>query len=187
MNLVRIYIIARRYGIGANDHDVFLTASEPKMKKTILALVWLAAFAQPAFSAETITVTHGQVAAPTLLDFGPVGVSAGDQRIWHFSGTAPGNVTVIIDFIMTTTAQSADTTQVDSRMTDAVFSFGQGTGDSLLIHGIGLYPKNGSTVKVSETLERAIIGETGKYAGANGTVFSTHLADGSWEHVFKVE
>jgi hypothetical protein len=120
---------ARSYGIGANDHDVFLTASEPKMKKTILALVWLAAFAQPAFSAETITVTHGQVAAPTLLDFGPVGVSAGDQRIWHFSGTAPGNVTVIIDFIMTTTAQSADTTQVDSRMTDAVFSFGQGTGD----------------------------------------------------------
>ena len=38
-----------------------------------------------------------------------------------------------------------------------------------------------------ETLERAIIGGTGKYAGANGTVFSTHLADGSWEHVFKVE
>lgn len=157
------------------------------MKKTILSLILLAAFAQPAFSAETITVAHGKVPAPTLIDLGPAGDSAGDQRIWHFRGTAAGNVAVIIDFIMTTTAQSQDPAQLDSRMTDAVFSFGEGTGDTLLVHGIGLYPKNGSTVKLSETLERAIIGGTGKYAGANGTVFSTHLADGTWEHVFKVE
>jgi hypothetical protein len=157
------------------------------MKKTILSLILLAAFAQPAFSADTITVTHGKVPAPTLIDLGPVGDSAGDQRIWHFRGTAPDNVTVIIDFIMTTTAQSEDPAQLDSRMTDAVFSFGEGSGDTLLVHGIGLYPKNGSTVKVSETLERAIIGGTGKYAGANGTVSSTHLADGTWQHVFKVE
>ena len=71
---------------------------------------------------------------------------------------------------MTTTAQSEDLAQLDRRMTDAVFAFG-----------------GGSTVKVSETLERAIIGGTGKYAGAKGTVFSTHLADGTWQHVFKVE
>ena len=157
------------------------------MKKSILSLVVLAAFAQPAFSAETITVTHSKVPAPTLIDLGPAGDSAGDQRIWHFLGTAPGDVAVSIDFIMTTTAQSEDPAQLDSRMTDAVFSFGQGTADTLLVHGIGLYPKNGSTVKVSQTLERAIIGGTGKYAGANGTVFSTHLADGTWQHVFHVK
>lgn len=157
------------------------------MKRPILPLILLAALAQPAFSAEALTVTHGKVPAPTLVDLGPAGESVGDQRIWHFSGTAPGNVRVIIDFIMTTTAQSEDPAQLDSRMTDAVFSFGEGTGDTLLVHGIGLYPKNGSTVKVSETLERAIIGGTGKYAGASGTVFSTHQADGTWQHVFKVE
>lgn len=157
------------------------------MKKSALCLFVLAAFALPAFSAETITVTHSKVPAPTLIDLGPAGDSAGDLRIWHFRGTAPGNVEVIIDFIMTTTAQSEDPAQLDSRMTEAVFSFGQGTADTLLVQGIGLYPKNGSTVKLSQTLERAITGGTGKYAGANGTVFSTHLADGTWEHVFKVE
>ena len=160
---------------------------ESKVKKSILTIVLLAAFALPAFSAETITMTHGKAPAPTLIDLGPAGDSAGDQRIWHFLGNADRNVTVNIDFVMTTTAQSEDLAQLDRRMTDAVFAFGEGSADSLLVHGIGLYPKNGSTVKVSETLERAIIGGTGKYAGAKGTVFSTHLADGTWQHVFKVE
>jgi hypothetical protein len=167
-------------------HDC-LERPESKVKKSILSLVLLAALAQPALSAETITVLHDKVPAPTLIDLGPAGDSAGDQRIWHFLGNAEGGGSVNIDFIMTTTARSDDPAQLDRRMTDAVFSFGEGPGDSLLVHGIGLYPKNGSTVKVSETLERAIIGGTGKYAGARGTVFSTHLADGTWQHVFKVE
>jgi hypothetical protein len=92
-----------------------------------------------------------------------------------------------MDFIMTTTGQSDDPSGFDSRMTDAVFSFGEGSGDTLLVHGIGLYPKNGSTVKVSSTLERAIVGGTGKFAGASGAVLSTHLADGTWQHVFNVK
>lgn len=139
------------------------------MKRTIFSLFLLTALAQPVFAAETITVLHGKVPAPTVNDLGPAGDTVGDERIWHFLGTAPDGSTVIIDFIMTTTAQSEDPDGLDSRMTDAVFSFGEGSRDTLLVHGIGLYPKSGSTVKVSETLERAIIGGTGKYAGANGS------------------
>ena len=160
---------------------------EPKVKRTIFSLFLLTALAQPAFAAETITVLHGKVPAPTVIDLGPAGDTVGDELIWHFLGTAPDGSIVIIDFIMTTTAQSEDPDGLDSRMTDAVFSFGEGSRDTLLVHGIGLYPKNGSTVKVSETLERAIIGGTGKYAGANGSVSSTHLADGTWQHVFNVK
>ena len=157
------------------------------MKRSIFSLFLLTAFAQPAIAAETITVIHSKVPAPTVIDLGPVGESVGDERIWHFLGTAPDSSTVSIDFIMITTAQSDDPDGLDSRMTDAVFSFGEGSGDTLLVHGIGLYPKTGSTVKVSETLERAIIGGTGKYAGASGTVSSTHLADGTWQHVFNIK
>ena len=155
------------------------------MKKIILAV--LLAFAQPAFCAETLTVTHGAVPAPTLIDLGTVGDSVGDQRIWHFSGISQDNLTVMMDFIMTTTAQSSDPSGLDARMTDAVFSFGEATGDTLLIHGIGPYPKGGRTVKAASTLERAVIGGTGKYAGARGTVLSTHMADDSWHHLFKID
>jgi hypothetical protein len=157
------------------------------VKRSILPLFLITAFAQPAFAAQTITVLHGKVPAPTVIDLGPVGDSVGDERIWHFLGTLPDNSAVSIDFIMITTALSDQPDGLDRRMTDAVFSFGEGSADTLLVHGIGLYPKNGSTVKVSQTLERAIIGGTGKYAGANGSVSSTHLADGTWQHVFNVK
>lgn len=136
---------------------------------------------------ETLIVTHGKVPAPTLVDLGPTGASAGDQRIWHFSGMSQDNLTVMMDFIMTTTAQSSDPSGLDARMTDAVFSFGEETGDTILVHGIGAYPSGGRTVQVSSTLERAIIGGTGKYAGARGTVLSTHRVDDTWQHEFKIK
>jgi hypothetical protein len=76
------------------------------VKSSIFSLFLLTAFAQPAFAAETITVIHSKVPAPTVIDLGPVGESVGDERIWHFLGTAPDSSTVSIDFIMITTAQS---------------------------------------------------------------------------------
>ena len=157
------------------------------MKKLSLALFLLGAFPVPAFCAETLTVVHGKVPAPTMIDLGPVGDSAGDQRVWHFLGATEDGAAVMMDFIMTTTYQSDDPSVLDSRMTDAVFSIGEDTGDTLLVHGIGLYPKSGSTVKISSTLERAIIGGTGEYAGATGWVISTHLDDDTWEHEFNIE
>jgi hypothetical protein len=50
-----------------------------------------------------------------------------------------------------------------------------------------LYPITGSTLKSDVTLERAVIGGTGQYAGASGAVTSTHLTDGSWRHVFNLD
>lgn len=157
------------------------------MKRIALASLIVGTFAQAAFCAETVVLTHGKVPAPTLIDLGPVGDSVGDQRIWHFLGTSQDNVSVMMDLMMTTMALSSDPSGFDSRMTDAVFSFGEGTGDTLLVHGIGPYPKGARTVQASLTLERAIIGGTGKYAGARGTVSSKHLDDGTWQHIFSIE
>ncbi len=127
-----------------------------------------------------------EVPAPTVIDLGVAGDSVGDQRIWHYTGTTPEDQVVMMDWIMTTTAASDQTTPLESRVTNGVFAFGEATSDRILIQGIGQYPVSGSTVKVASTLERAIIGGTGSFAGATGTVMTTHLPDGTWQHVFSL-
>lgn len=154
------------------------------MNKLALSLAVLCAFTVPAFAGGTVTVTHGKVPDPTYLDLGPAGDSVGDQRIWEFPGKTADGVDVTMDWLMTTTGQP-DATGVENRMTTAVFSFGG--SDRIMVEGIGPYPTAGATVKVDATLERAIVGGTGKYAGAKGTVMTTHLADGSWQHVLKID
>lgn len=150
---------------------------------SFLALTLLAA---PALAGTEITVSHGKVPDPTLLDFGTPGDSVGDQRIWEFPGKTAAGDPVLMDWLMTTTG-APDASGLENRMTSAVFSFGSTGGDRILVEGIGRYPTAGATVKVDATLERAIIGGTGKYAGASGTVMTTHLPDGSWEHVLKID
>lgn len=154
------------------------------MNKFALSLAVLFAFAAPAFAGGTVTVTHGKVPDPTYLDFGAAGDSVGDQRIWEFPGKTADGGDVTMDWLMTTTGHP-DASGVENRMTTAVFSFGG--SDRLMVEGIGPYPTAGATVKVDATLERAIVGGTGKYAGAKGTVMTTHLPDGSWQHVLTID
>ncbi len=134
---------------------------------------------------DTVTVEHGPVPAPVLVDLGDEGPSVGDQRIFHFEGTS-GDTAVTMDWIMTTTAVDSPEVGVESRVTNAVFLFG-GLDDSLLLEGTGWYPGEGATLEVSATLVRAIIGGTGMYAGASGYVESTRNADDTWTHVFSFD
>ncbi|MDA9020117.1 dirigent protein [Flavimaricola sp.] len=143
--------------------------------------------ATTALGQATLTVTHGEVPQPTYIDLGATGDSVGDQRLWHFAGETLDGQSVTMDWTMTTTSSFDQATQMESRLTNGVFLVGDGSSDHILIEGVGLYPVAGSTVVVASTLERAITGGTGKFAGARGTVMSTHLADGTWEHVFSLE
>ena len=102
-------------------------------------------------------------------------------------GKTPEDQVVILTLIMTTTSQPKQGADVETRLSEAVFSFGEGTGDSLLFGGAGSYPKAGSTFKANATLERAILVGTGKYAGAKGTALTRHLSDGTWQHVFRID
>lgn len=158
-----------------------------KMRKLVLSIAMLSAFAAPAFAGATITVTHGKTPDPTYLDLGPAGDSIGDQRIWEFGGTTAEGEPVVMDWVMITTGQPDAAQGLESRITSAVFAFGKGPGDRILLQGIGMYPIKGSTVKMDSTLERAIIGGTGRYAGASGTVVTTHMDDGTWRHVLNIE
>lgn len=155
------------------------------MNKLVLSFAVLTAFAMPAFAGTTITVTHGKTPDPTYIDLGPAGDSVGDQRIWEFPGKTAEGGDLVMDWLMITTGQADASPDLENRMTSAVFSFGG--SDRILLEGIGVYPRAGATVKVDATLERAIIGGTGKYAGARGTAMTTHLPDGTWQHVLNVE
>ncbi|MEY4173636.1 MAG: hypothetical protein RI900_801 [Actinomycetota bacterium] len=132
----------------------------------------------------TVVVEHGVVPAPAYVDGGDEGPSAGDQRIFHLTGTS-GDVDVTLEFVMITTAIDAPEKGVETRVSTGVFSFGG--DDTLLLEGVGLYPGEGATLKPSAILVRAIIGGTGKYSGANGYVVTEHLPDDTWTHTFHLD
>jgi len=135
----------------------------------------------------TLTVTHGSVPAPTYIDLGAPGDSVGDQRIWEFDAQTDDKQSVVTDWVMTTTGQGRAVSGLERRLTLGVFTFGSAGTDTILLQGIGLYPTTGSTLKSSAVLERAVIGGTGKYAGARGTVTSTHFDNDTWQHVFNLQ
>jgi hypothetical protein len=135
-----------------------------------------------ALGSETLIVSHGATPQPVYLDLGEVGDSVGDQRIFSFEGESADGATVAMEWVLTTTAKGEN--DVDTRLTEAVFVFSGEKAGSLLVSGVGSYPKQGSTVKVDSMLERAVIGGTGWFAAARGTLVSTHLPDNTWTHEF---
>lgn len=136
---------------------------------------------------ETVTVLHPAPPAPTLIDAAPAGPSVGDVRIFHYPARTESGEEVGADWVMTTTAMDSPSQGVETRVATAVFHFGAGTDDELLLEGVALYPGESATLKEATTIHRALIGGSGKYAGATGDVVSTHLPDGSWKHVFRIQ
>jgi hypothetical protein len=157
------------------------------MKRLLLLITTVFAFTGVAVAQQSLTVTHGAVPAPTYIDLGEPGDSAGDQRIWQFDAQTANQEPVMTDWIMTTTSQTSLVKGLESRVTLGVFTFGKTVKDTILLQGIGFYPTTGSTLKSDAVLQRAVIGGTGKYAGAVGTVTSTHLANNTWQHVFSLK
>ncbi|CAN5536184.1 hypothetical protein BH10ACT2_BH10ACT2_14490 [soil metagenome] len=136
--------------------------------------------------AYTVTVTHPEVEAPTVIDLGDEGPSVGDVRLFHFDATADDGSVVSTDWVMTTTAVDTPEPGVQVRMVTGVFSFGN-DGDQLILEGVALYPGESATLKVSSTTIRSLIGGSGKYEGASGWVESIHHDDGTWEHIFHID
>jgi hypothetical protein len=135
--------------------------------------------------AALVTLTHPAAPAPTLIDLGVEGPSIGDQRIFRFDAVDGDGDTVRTNWIMTTTAVDDPDTDVETRIATGVFTWGD-LDDSLILEGEGWYPGQAATLQPQTTLERAIIGGTGRFGGASGFVVSTHLSDGTWEHVFHI-
>lgn len=157
------------------------------MKRFLLAVATALSLAGAASAQQLITVTHGPVPTPTYIDLGAPGGSVGDQRIWQFDGQTEDQQNVVMDWVMTTTGPSSATLGMERRLTLAVISIGQGEDNTILIQGVGLYPMSGSTLRSDAVLQRAVIGGTGKYAGATGTATSTHLPNDTWRHAINLK
>jgi hypothetical protein len=157
------------------------------MKRFLTAAAATFLLAGPVAAEQSLTISHGPVSTPTYIDLGAPGDSVGDQRIWQFDGQTTDQQNVVMDWVMTTTGQSSEKIGMERRVTLAVFSIGPDAKDTILIQGVGLYPKTGSTLKSDAVLQRAVIGGTGKYAGAIGTVTSTHLPDNTGQHAISLK
>lgn len=157
------------------------------MKRFLTAAAATFLLTGPVAAEQSLTISHGPVPTPTYIDLGAPGDSVGDQRIWQFDGQTADQQNVVTDWVMTTTSQSSAASDMERRVTLGVFSIGQDAKNTILIQGVGLYPKVGSTLKSDAVLQRAVIGGTGKYAGAIGTVTSTHLPDNTWQHVINLK
>lgn len=140
-----------------------------------------------ALAGRTVTITHPPTTAPTYIDLGAPGASVGDVRIFSFDAKAADGTTVRTDWVMTTTAIDQPRPGLESRVISGVLSFGADFRDQVLLQGVAAYPGTDPTLKVASTTVRAIMGGTGKYAGARGWVESQHLADGSWKHVLHLQ
>lgn len=156
-----------------------------RLAATLIAPI--AVLCPPAYAESTLAITHPEVPEPTLVDLGEPGESVGDVRLWHFDARAEDGSEVRVDWTMTTTGIDVPARGVDSRISTGVFSMGADVGSQLILQGVALYPCKDATMEVSSSAIRVISGGSGRVAGASGWVESTHLQDGSWEHVFHFE
>ena len=157
----------------------------PRVLAPAAAVVLLAvSLAGCAGSGRTVTITHGAV-TPVGVIPGPNNGAVGTVRLFHAPTRLEGGGAGTLEATMTTTAVDAPTAGTEIRVTMLNFTFGNGT-DQLIIQGSATYSSAGSTISVSETAVRPVVGGSGAYAGARGSAESTHLPDGTWKHVFRL-
>jgi hypothetical protein len=121
--------------------------------------------------------------APSFVDLGEPGRSVGDLTI--FDGTVldgKGEQEVGHYYGTQVTVAVADTQVVQSMIT-----YDLGDDDSLLFGGIGEYPAEGGGLVKGQRFTRPVLGGTGRYAGATGTVTTIRRDDGSYEQRFRIE
>jgi hypothetical protein len=164
----------------------------PRRRLTVLiALVTAAACAAlvlTGFSLKgrTVTVTHAAISA-TLVDEAAPGASVGDVRLFEIATAIRGGKgTGRMDASMTTTGVDVPEPGSEIRITQLVFTFAR-EQDQIVVTGTGVYPAAGAVLAEDTTTVRPIVGGSGAYAGASGWCESSHLADGTWRHVFRLE
>jgi hypothetical protein len=68
-----------------------------------------------------------------------------------------------------------------------ILTFSFGHGDALVVGGLSQFPRIGTGTIVNRKFVRAVLGGTGKYATAAGTLTSKRRPDGSYEQEFRIK
>jgi hypothetical protein len=118
------------------------------------------------------------------LDFPPRGKSPGDVYVFDATVVKTNGRTVI---------GSLRGTQTDIKIehgmetVQGMLTYQLGSGSTIVVGGLSANPLNGSGFLVkSRTFTRAVLGGTGRYAGARGTVMTKRLSSTHYLQVFRL-
>lgn len=120
----------------------------------------------------------------STVDLGPKGKSGGDVYVFDGPLLNSEEDETIGNVYGTQTSISLDS---DSETVQAMITYDFGDGDRITVGGIGKYPRGDTGLVANQEFERPILGGTGSYGGADGTVTSVRRSDGSYEHTFEIE
>lgn len=128
-----------------------------------------------------VVVTHAPLAPTAVLGTGlgtvrtfyvPVRVDGKSRPGSYLTGT------------LTTIATGLENNR-ELRAANLVIAVGS-DDNQLVIGGLSVYPADGSTIAPGQRATRPVIGGSGIYDGARGSVTSTNLGERGWRHVFRV-
>ena len=119
----------------------------------------------------------------STVDLGPEGKSGGD--VYVFDGPLVDSEGKSIGSVYGT--QTSISLDSDSETVQAMITYDFGGGDRITVGGISEYPRAETGLVENQEFERPILGGTGRYGGADGTLTSVRRPDGSYEHTFEIE
>ena len=130
----------------------------------------------------TVVFRHG-VATPTSTQ----GSGLGTVRFFSIPGTVDGKAGVPTFLNGTLTTIALDPAQNrDVRASNLILTVG-GEENQLVFGGLSVYPADGSTLAPGTKTIRPILGGTGIYDGARGSVVSENLGAQGWTHIFRIK
>ena len=152
----------------------------------LVAAVWVVAGFASGASVQQVQTVHVITGTQHLerLDFPPSGKSPGDEYVFDAPVLSPKTKRVIGRIYGTQTAIKLERGVLTVQ---GMLTYELGTGNEIVIGGLGSYPLTGAPGLVrGKTFVRAVLGGTGKYAGATGTVTSKQIAPGRYDQVFRL-
>ena len=129
-----------------------------------------------------VTITHAPI-TPTAV----IGSGLGTVRTYYIPTAVAGRKAPATGYLagtLTTIVTGLPDSQ-ELRASNLVFVVGS-EPNQLVVGGLSVYTTDLSTLAAGATTIRPIIGGSGIYSGARGSVESTNLGDQGWRHVFRL-
>jgi hypothetical protein len=139
--------------------------------------------AHPSSTTQTLHIRSSKPQPLTYLDFGPKGKSPGDLFVFAATLYSPDGRTVIGRVRGSQTGIKAEH---GMETVQGMITYELGTGNQLVVGGLGEYPLKGTGLLKGRTFVRPVLGGSGKYSGATGEVLSKVLPGGGYDQTFKL-
>ncbi len=117
-----------------------------------------------------------------VVDVGDRGRTAGDFYVFEGPMLDPDSEEVAGHVFGTQTSLSLDD---DTDVVQALITYELGEGSQILVGGTAEYPAGGDGLVEGEEYVRPILGGTGDYAAADGSLTTVRQSDGSYEQTFE--